>query len=97
MAMLIHCLESFLLPVQDTPSLITFPLLLDLKQTQLDNSSFSPVLQAKEQEVKPLEDILAGYSLATRRLFQMWDQLKVDGVLIHLFVVLKMTTLPVNK
>ena len=59
----------------------------NLRDFQLHYGTISPVLTTKAENSEPSEDSIAQYSIETRRLFQMWDQLVVEeGVLLCLFV-----------
>eukprot|EP00731_Ephydatia_muelleri_P035738 Em0153g13a len=42
-----------------------------------------PVLKAVESDLLPKKDELKQFSIGTRRLFQLWDQLKVKGGVLH--------------
>jgi hypothetical protein len=58
----------------------------ELRTLQLDDTVIEPVLTAKESGDLPSTDQLKGYSLHTRRLFQMWDQLEIqEGILGRIF------------
>ena len=58
----------------------------ELRTLQLQDSVISHVLQAKEDQTLPSQDVTSGYCLRTRRLFQMWDQLVVSqGILFRVF------------
>ena len=53
---------------------------------QLQDDVIAPVLTAKDDDQRPTEDQVRHYSRDTRRLFQMWDQLMMDNVvLVRLF------------
>ena len=59
----------------------------ELRELQLQDNTIAPVLEAKESNSKPDGDSISQYSLETRRLFQMWDQLVIEnGILIRLFI-----------
>ena len=58
----------------------------DLRQLQLEDKVIAPVLRARENNEQPQSEEISGFSLHTRRLFQMWDQLLVtEGLLTRLF------------
>ena len=58
----------------------------DIRDFQLQDIDIEPVQRAKEQNIKPAADSLTKYSIRTRRLFQLWDQLQVvDGILFRVF------------
>ena len=47
----------------------------------------NPVLIVKETKQRPSYDTLSKYTIKTRKLFQLWDQLCVDnGILLRLFL-----------
>ena len=58
----------------------------DLHRAQLADPIVSPVLQAKQENERRNSNEINHYPPATRRLFQLWDQLQVnDGVLWRIF------------
>eukprot|EP00731_Ephydatia_muelleri_P000948 Em0001g948a len=50
---------------------------------QLQDDVVGPVLKAVESDLLPKKDELKQFSIGTRRLFQLWDQLKVKGGVLH--------------
>ena len=48
-----------------------------MRKKQLEDSSIGPVLRARDAKEFPGKDELKAYSIDTRRLFQIWDQLEV--------------------
>ena len=58
---------------------VTTALLRELRQEQLSDVTIGYVLQALEQNSKPSATSLQGCAPATRRLIQLWDQLKVHN------------------
>ena len=58
----------------------------EMRMLQLQDDVIAPVLTAKDDDQRPTEDHVRHYSRDTRRLFQMWDQLMMDNVvLVQLF------------
>ena len=54
----------------------------DLRQSQLSDDTVGPVLQAKEENLRPNPEQLKGRSRAFQQLIQLWEQLVVrEGVL----------------
>ena len=51
----------------------------DLRATQLADATMGPVLKAKEAGQKPAPDQVKSLGPASRRLFQLWDQLLVKN------------------
>ena len=57
-----------------------------LRQLQLDDSDIKFVLEAKESDTRPADDIVKAKSTEVRKLLQIWDQLVVSNcVLKHRF------------
>ena len=55
-----------------------------MRKLQLADPEIRVVLMAKEAQAKPSADVQKAHSLATRKLFQIWDQLLIrDGVLFR--------------
>ena len=72
--------------VSDSPFSLFSHSSSDIHNFQLQDSVIEPVLNAKKQNIKPPLDSLAKYSIQTRKLFQLWDQLQVvDGILFRVF------------
>ena len=58
-----------------------------IRHYQLQDDIIGPVLVAKNKQKQPNDDEIAKYDIKTRKLFQLWDQLRVkDGVLLRLFL-----------
>lgn len=54
----------------------------ELRETQLADTASGPVMQSKEAGTKLASDVVKSMSPASRRLFQLWDQLVLkDGLL----------------
>ena len=71
-------------PIAATTLMSTEP---NLRESQLADSTVGPVLQRKESDQKPSADETKSMARASRRLFQMWDQLLVrDGVLYRQYI-----------
>ena len=59
---------------------------VEMRNLQIDDETIGPVLQAKEDQLRPSQNDLGKYSYATRKLFQLWEQLTVEnGFLIRMF------------
>ena len=59
---------------------------VEMRNLQINDEPIGPVLQAKEDQLRPSQNDLGKYSYATRKLFQLWEQLTVEnGFLIRLF------------
>ena len=57
-----------------------------LRQLQLDDSDIKFVLEAKESDTRPADDVFKAKSTEVRKLVQIWDQLVVaNGVLKRRF------------
>ena len=57
-----------------------------LRQLQLDDSGIKFVLEAKESDTRPVDDVVKARSTEVRKLIQIWDQLVVsNGVLKRRF------------
>ena len=54
-----------------------------MREEQLQDDVVGPVLKAVESDLLPKKDELKQFSIGTRRLFQLWDQLKVKGGVLH--------------
>eukprot|EP00731_Ephydatia_muelleri_P009833 Em0005g419a len=50
-----------------------------MREEQLQDDVVGPVLKAVESDLLPKKDELKQFSIGTRRLFQLWDQLKVKA------------------
>ena len=83
-------------PEEDSMATIS-PILMDtspvgdgtpakLRQLQLDDSDIKFVLEAKESNTRPVDDVVKARSTEVRKLIQIWDQLVVsNGVLNRRF------------
>ena len=57
-----------------------------LQQLQLDDSDIKFILEVKESDTRPVDDIVKARSTEVRKLIQIWDQLVVsNGVLKRRF------------
>ena len=54
-----------------------------MREEQLQDDVVGPVLKAVKSDLLPKKDELKQFSIGTRRLFQLWDQLKVKGGVLH--------------
>ena len=54
-----------------------------MRKKQLEDSSIGPVLRARDAKEFPGKDEQKAYSIETRRLFQIWDQLEVKHGVLH--------------
>lgn len=70
----------------DSPLSLFSYLPSDIRNLQLEDDVISHVLKAKEQNSKPAKDSVTKFSIKTRKLFQLWDQLQVvDNILFRTF------------
>ena len=59
----------------DSPLSLFSYLPSDIRNLQLEDDVIGHVLKAKEQNSKPAKDSVTKFSIKTRKLFQLWDQL----------------------